>query len=91
MGQEQDEFTLGQRLAIAGHAAAGGCGCFALLVMLVILTVFVVILGVMLWALLTSDSGALQGLGIIGVLVIGAIVWLFVAAYLNPRNWRPRD
>ena len=91
MGQEQEEFTQGQRLAIAGQAAAGGCGCFALLIALVILAVLVVILGILLWALLTSDSGVAQGLGIIGVMVIGAIIWLFVAAYVNPRDWRPRE
>ena len=78
-------------MTIAGQAATGGCGCFTLLVMLVILAVFLVILGMVLWSLLISDSGVAQVLGIIGVLVIGAVVWLFVAAYLNPRDWRPRD
>ena len=77
-------------MTIAGHAVAGGCGCFALIVMLVILTVFVVILGALLWFLLTDGSGVLLGIGITGVLVIGVLTWLFVAAYLNPKDWGPK-
>ena len=91
MSYSPEKFTLGQRLAIATQAAAGGCGCFALLVMLVILAAFVVILAMLLWFLLTDGSGVLLGFGIAAVVVIGVIVWLFVAAYRNPQDWRPRD
>ena len=88
MRSEQEEFTQGERLDIAAGAVAGGCGCFAFLVLLVVLGIFVLFLGLLLWALLTSDSGVAQGFGIVGVLVVAALIWLFMAAYLNPGKWR---
>ena len=88
MRSEQEEFTQGERLDIAAGAVAGGCGCFALLVLLVVLVIFVLFLVVLLWALLTSDSGVAQGFGIVGVLVVATVIWLFVDAYMNPGKWR---
>ena len=92
MRPEREEDTQGERLEIAAGAAADGCrdgcGCLALLLLLGVLAIFVLVLAVLLYVLLISDSWVAQGLGIAGVLVVAAVILLFIAAYLNPGKWR---